>query len=97
MADIKANTDRMKSDVERLNDLVKRIHDRHSDLMQKKQELDNMWDGPASEATKAAIQDDLNALQVMIENMKKIYQYENTAKDKYNSCENQISGIIAGI
>ena len=95
MADIKTNTDRMRTDVEGLSGAVDRINNLCNDLQQKKENLDSMWDGPASEAFKDAFQGDLTALTAMIENLKRMYRYEGTAREKYDNCENQIAGMIS--
>lgn len=97
MADIKTNTNRMRGDVEGLDAQIRNMNRAYQALQQKKGELDVMWDGPASESFKNAFQDDLTALQTMIQNMQKLSAYENTAKGKYEQCENRVSEIISGI
>lgn len=46
---------------------------------------------------KAAVQNDLNDLQTIIDQLQKICQYEVTAKNKYNDCENRVGEIVRSI
>jgi uncharacterized protein YukE len=87
----------MKTDVDNIKSNVDKITRRYSELIQKKVELDSMWDGSASETFKKAVDDDIVALMTMMRNLEKIYNYENAAKDSYKSCEQQISGVISDI
>ena len=98
MADrIKANTERMKQDVDNIIALVQQMEYDYQKLSQEKIALDRMWDGPASEAFKKVFDDDLVVLQAMINNLKKIHIYENMAKECYHTCETQIEGVISDI
>lgn len=98
MADqIRVNTGRMKQDVDNIMASVNQISMKYTDLIQKKAELDTMWDGPASESFKKVTEDDMIALATVIGNLKKVYEYENIARERYEQCENRISGEIAGI
>jgi uncharacterized protein YukE len=87
----------MKTDVDNIKAHVDKINSRYTDLVQKKAQLDGMWDGPASETFKKAFDDDLIALMTMISNLQKVYNYENMAKECYKSCEQQVSGVISDI
>lgn len=95
MAEFRANTDRMKSGVERLTGYVESINKRVEELIQKKAELDAMWEGEASTAFRTAFQRDIDSLVTMVEQMRRAYQYEDTAKKKYVRCERQISEMIS--
>lgn len=94
---IKVNTSCMKADIDQMAKSIKNMSDSRSELLEKKEQLDSMWDGPASEEFKNAFQDDLEALYVMISNMQRIFNYEKMAKECYENCENQVSGVIADI
>lgn len=94
---IKVNTSRMKTDADSIKENVNTISKLYSDLVTKRNQLDDMWDGPASETFKKAFSDDLAALMVMVGNLQKICNYENMAKDCYQSCENQVAGVISDI
>jgi WXG100 family type VII secretion target len=94
---IRTNTNRMQRDAGNIQGCIDRINHQYSDLVQKKTQLDAMWDGPASETFKHAFDDDLTALQTMIANLQKVYNYENMAKECYIACEQQISGVISDI
>lgn len=87
----------MKTDVENIKECIDKISNRYSDLIQKKVQLDAMWDGPASELFKKTYDDDLMVLMMMISNLQKLYSYENMAKECYQLCENQVYGVISDI
>lgn len=94
---IKANTERMRRDVENMIAFVRQMEGNYRDLVQRKGELDGMWDGLASESFRKAFDDDLSALQIMVDELKEIYSYEDMARGSYNACEHQVSEMISGI
>ena len=68
-----------------------------SDAEQVNNCIAQMWDGDGSEAFKAAFASDMKMLSSMIQNLKKVYQFEQTAKSKYNSCEQKVAEMIHNI
>ena len=94
---IKANTSWMQSNAEDLRDCVNRISNQYGDLVQRKQELDSMWDGEAGDTFRKEFEEDLAALKAMIDNLQKVYSFEDMARGAYQSCENQISGMISDL
>lgn len=94
---IKANTDRQNGDAEDFAGLIRSIKTELDNLRQSVSHLDAMWDGPGSEAFKAAIQDDINGMEAVLENLGNIHSYETNAKTKYESCERKVGTIVAGI
>lgn len=97
MAEFKVNTDRLKTDAEKVKGYVDRIQAKMTRLIKYLAELDAMWDGAASDSFQKAYKDDLLALSIMISNMAKLYGYENEAKVRYEICERQISTMISEI
>lgn len=95
MADFKVSTTRLKSDAGSVKGYIDQMDRKLLSLRNGATQLDSMWDGPASEAFKAAINEDLTALETMISNLKKIYNYEQMAKVKYENCETQVSGVVS--
>lgn len=94
---IRFNTIRLKNDTDSIKENVDTILQLYSELVEKRAQLDAMWDGPASEAFKKAFGDDLVGLMTMISNMQRIYNYGNMSKECYENCENQVSGVISDI
>ena len=97
MADFKVSTGRLRSDAEAIEGYVKQIRGLLNELTSYAGELSSMWKGPASEAFNKAVNDDLEALTTMAANLDKIHWYGNTAKDKYERCETQVSDVVAGM
>ena len=94
---IKINTNRLNTDAETVAGMISGIKTELNGMKQNVAQLDSMWDGPSSEAFKKAFQDDMNAMETIIKNIESIHSYEVNAKSKYESCENRVSGIVAGI
>lgn len=98
MADkIKVNTTRLGTDAESVKSNIQKIKKSMEDMKKDVTQLDSMWDGPTSEAFKKAFQDDMNALNTIIKNLEQIYNFETTAKSKYESCERQVASKVSGI
>ena len=94
---IRVNTNRLHNDAEQVNACINNMKSEMKKLKESSAQLDAMWDGPSSEAFKAAFADDLAALNTILGNLQKIYSYENTAKTKYEACENKVSSFVASI
>ncbi len=94
---IRVNTNVLNNDASNVQQLIARMRKCKTNISSAVATLDGMWDGPSSEAFKSAVQKDLSDLQIIINQLQKIYQYEITAKDKYNSCENRVGEIVRSI
>lgn len=97
MEKIRVNTNRLKNDSDQVSEGITKMKSEMSKMIESVTQLDKMWDGPSSEAFAQVFQDDMNALNMLLDNLDKIYKYETTAKSKYDTCENGISQLIAGI
>ena len=98
MADkIRVNTHTLNNDADSVQQCIERMKRSKDNISSAVVTLDGMWDGSSSEAFKSAIQKDLNDLQTIINQLQKIHQYEVTAKDKYNACENRVGEIVRSI
>lgn len=97
MADFKVSTARLRSDAESIEGYVKQIRSLLNELTSYAGELSSMWKGPASESFNKAVNDDLEALTTMAANLDRVHWYGNTAKDKYERCETQVSDVVAGM
>lgn len=94
---IKVNTNRLSTDADTVAGMISGIKSELNGMKQNVAQLDGMWDGPSSEAFKKAFQDDMNAMETIVKNLESIHSYEVNAKSKYESCENRVGGIVAGI
>ena len=97
MKKIKVNTVRLKNDSDQVNACIKNMKSEMEKMKESVSQLDQMWDGPSSEAFKKAFQDDMKAFQTILSNLDKIYGYETNAKAKYEDCERKVSDLIAEI
>ncbi len=97
MADFKISTSRLDSGTESVRRHIDQISKQVSELTRQAEIINEMWDGPASDAFQKAFGEDLSALDIMVTNMNKIYFYGTNAKEKYGNCENQVMSVVYGI
>ena len=94
---IKINTVSLKSDASSIGSSIQKINKSLINLKNDFTKLDAMWDGPASEAFKTAYNNDIAALNKVIENLKKLNGFETNAREKYDSCEQKVQSIVSSI
>lgn len=95
--EITINTDTLASDIAELNSALETARRTLGDMFTQIQELDAMWDGPANdEFNKQFANDHENAkgLCATVESLIACMEY---AREQYNSCENQVNGIVSAI
>lgn len=95
--EITVNTDTLASDIEELRSTLSTAEKMLQDMFTQMQELDVMWDGPANtEFNKQFANDHENAkdLCVTVETLIGCMEY---SKEQYNTCENQVNGIVSAI
>lgn len=94
---IKINTNSLKADASSIGSSIQKINKSLTNLQSDMAKLDAMWDGPASESFKIAYKSDISALNTVISNLKKLNNFENTARTKYDSCEQKVGSIVSSI
>ncbi len=94
---IKVDTNRLNSDAGKIQNSIRRIEAAISNLKSDAAQLDQMWDGPSSEAFKHAFNNDMAALNSLLSNFRHIYNYEMNAKQRYERCENKAGSLVEGI
>lgn len=94
---IKTDLSRMGQDVGSIGSYLQRLDKDYQNLVERKAVLDKMWDGSANEAFNRVFNDDLVALMTMLANLKKLYNYQEMAKNCYATCENLVEGLVADI
>ncbi len=91
---IKVNTQTLGDDSNSVSGYLKDLVSRKDELCKHVAVLNGMWEGDAYEAFVGAVNDDLAALQTVIDNLTRVYQFEQTAKSEYEACESKVAGLI---
>ena len=94
---IAVNTDRLKSDSEKIRDLTGTLQ---ADIVIIKEcalQQDQMWQGEGSESFKNDLRTDLEILISMTQNLYDIYNCEVMAINRYENSEKQINKIVSDI
>lgn len=94
---IVVNTTKLGNDAQSVGTYIANIKKQIGEMKNSVSELDAMWDGPSSEAFKKAFQQDMKAMGEIIKGLEDIKNYEDTAKKKYEKCENKVSSLISEI
>lgn len=95
--EITVNTDTLASDIAELSNTLSTARKMLGDMFTQIQELDAMWDGPANdEFNKQFVNDHENA-KGMCATVQSLIECMEYAKEQYNSCENQVNGIVSAI
>lgn len=94
---IKVNTGAINRDAGTIAESIKSMKKTAASLKDAMQQLDEMWDGPSSEAFKASFHQDREGLEGIIKGLDEVYKYGTEAKSKYDSCEGKVADLISQI
>lgn len=94
---IKVNTQTLENDSKAIDGYLKDLSAQMGNLKSSITELNKMWSGEAFNAFQSAVNSDLAALQMVIDNLKEVYRFEQTAKTEYESCEGKVAKLISEI
>lgn len=94
---IRINTNKLSSDASEVAESIRRIAAESGKLENAYHKLDSMWDGPTSEVFKSVYEHDIEELKAVIEILKKFNGFEISAKEKYDTCESDVNGIIGSL
>lgn len=94
---IKVNTEAMSSDVEELRELLNNSTANLDKMYESVTTLDSMWEGPANESFVAQFSSDYTAFKEICSLVSGMIDDMDTAKAKYNSCEDEVYALIASI
>lgn len=94
---IKCNTATLSTDRNDVDRNIKQIKTSLATLRGISARLDGMWDGDASVAYKAKLDQYIKELDILCTSLNSIVNYEDKAVTEYNKCEKDISGIISSI
>lgn len=91
---IKINTQLLDEDSVSVNKYLKDLLSKKEDLYRSVTALNQMWSGDAYDAFVKAVNDDLAALQIVIDNLTQVYRFEQTAKSEYEICEARVAKLV---
>lgn len=95
--EIAVNTDTLASDIAELNGALETARKVLNDMFTQIQELDAMWDGPANDEFNRQFANDHENAKGMCATVQSLIECMEYAKEQYNSCENQVNGIVSAI
>lgn len=95
--EIAVNTNTLASDIGELRNALKAAEKALNDMFTDIQELDAMWDGPANEEFNRQFENDHENAKEMCATVQSLIECMEYAKEEYNSCEDQVNGIVSAI
>lgn len=95
--EITVNTFTLAGDIDALRTTLQIARKQLDDMFTQIAELDTMWDGPANEAFKAQFNLDYETTKNLCETVESIIACMEFAKEQYNTCENEVNGIVSSI
>ena len=98
MADyIEVNMTALEQDTGELRGTLKLVRDDMDAMFDTVQELDAMWDGPANNEFNRQFANDNENAKGLCQTVESLINCMEYAKEQYNSCENQVNGIVSAI
>ena len=95
--EITVNTDTLASDIAELTSRHNMARRMLTDMFAQIQELDAMWDGPANNEFNRQFANDHENAKGLCQTVESLINCMEYAKEQYNSCENQVNGIVSAI
>lgn len=95
--EITVNTSTLAGDIEALKTTLQTARKQLEDMFTQVAELDTMWDGPSNEAFKTQFHLDYENSKNLCVTVESIIACMEFAKDQYNTCENEVNGIVSSI
>ena len=94
---IKANNSRLGSDVSDIQGRIEEMEKKLSELKTHSAALNAMCDGPDAQEIKAAMGEDISALESMIKQLRALNEYEEYARTQYDECESKVGDLVSQI
>ena len=94
---IKANTSRLGSDVTDIQGRIEEMEKKLADLKEHSVALNAMCDGLDAQEIKAAMGEDISALESMIKQLRALNEYEEYARTQYDECESKVGDLVSQI
>lgn len=94
---IQVNTERLGEDAEQIYDYIDDIRKMEEEIRSAIETLGNDFEGEAGTAFQEKVGANIETLEQMLTVLNSVYQFENTAKESYETCENTVASLIAEI
>ena len=95
--EIAVNTSTLTNDMDALQTTLVSVRTQLDDMFNQVAELDTMWDGPANEEFNRQLGNDYENAKNLCETIESIIECMKFARDQYNTCENEVNGIVSAI
>ena len=95
--EIEVNTNTLAADIEKLQNELNLVVSELNKMYDAVNLLDSMWDGPANDTFRAQFLQDRQEMQEICNELQKMNDCLVYAKNEYNTCENNINGIVTSI
>lgn len=95
--EIEVNTDMLASDTNQLTQQLQTARQFIKTMSEDMVQLDSMWDGPANEAFMAQFNNDAQYAEELCKMVEKLIECMENAKKQYDTCEAEVSSLIASI
>lgn len=96
-SEIQVDTVRMRTDIQELNQLLTRLRQEKSGMVQEVDELSATWSGPAHTTFRQQFALDTEALDTLCGNVTALIQGMEQARQEYDSCDRKVDDLVNGI
>lgn len=95
--EIEIETNTLDKDIKELTGELENARKYIQTMTEDMAELDSMWDGPANEAFMAQFGQDVQYAQELCTMVQKLTECMEYAKKQYDTCDAEVSSLIASI
>lgn len=95
--EIAVNTSTLTNDIYALQNALASARAQLDGMFNQVAELDAMWDGPANQEFNQQFGNDYENAKNLCKTVDSIIECMGFARDQYNTCENEVNGIVSAI
>ncbi len=95
--DITINTATLAGDINELKEALSSARAQLEEMFGQVAELDAMWDGSANREFNRQFGIDYEGAKKVCEAVESLSAHMESARDRYNRCENEVHGVVAAI
>ena len=95
--EIAINTSTLRGDINELKQSLATARKQMESMFDQVAELDTMWDGPANAEFNNQFRNDYENMKNLCKTVESLIECMEFARDQYNLCENEVSGIVDSI
>lgn len=95
--EIEVNTSVLSGDIDLLKDTLSQLNAQTERMFFSVSELDEMWDGPASEAFNRQFHIDYQSCKKLCSTLAELVECLQHAREEYDSCEQDVDSVIRAI